>query len=92
MVPGDVKAPCLLTDSENCETDKKSTCVNEDDKAYHWWELPQVTFLLRQKFCREKNILSRQAYFLSRQTCICRDKSAKMILVAAPASDKSVSM
>ena len=23
---------------------------------YHWRELPQVTFLLRQKFCRDKDV------------------------------------
>ena len=34
---------------------------------YHWQELPKVSFLSRQKFCRANTCLSRQNY-------VCRDK------------------
>ena len=52
-------------------------------------------YLLRQKFCHSKNILSWQTYFchnksLSQQAYFCCDKTfvvTKMILVAAPAND-----
>ena len=71
--------------------------------VYYWQELPQVSFLSRQKrllwrqnyVCCDKSfvttniILSRQAYFFSRQkTCFVKSFVAtKMILVAAPAND-----
>ena len=32
---------------------------------YHWRELPQLSFLSRQKFCRDKHVLSRQKYFVA---------------------------
>ena len=47
---------------------------------YHWRELPQVSFLLRQKFCCDKHNLSRQKYACWNKTFvvtkvanICRD-------------------
>ena len=65
----------------------------------------QNKYLLGQRFCHNKimfvvtKVLSRQAYFccdkrcvLSWQTCVCHDKTfvtTKMILVAAPTSDRS---
>ena len=36
---------------------------------YHWWELPQVLFLLRQKFCCDKHV------FVATKHVFCRDKS-----------------
>ena len=41
---------------------------------YHWWELPQVSFLLQQKFCHDKHIFCHDesmlvmTKLLSRQT------------------------
>ena len=60
--------------------------------AYHWLELPQVSFLSRQT-----RLLSRQKYacrdktFVATKDVFCHDKhvfvATKMILVAAPAND-----
>ena len=65
-------------------------------------ELPEVSFLSRQKICRDKHV------FFATKHVFCRDKSTlvatklfslktrvcfvatKMILVAAPANDKEV--
>ena len=52
---------------------------------YHWRELPQVTFLSRQKVCCNKHTfvatklcllrqISVMTKVLSPQTCVCRDK------------------
>ena len=59
---------------------------------YHWGELPQVPFLSRQKFCRDKHVfvatkhvfvprkyLSRQAYFCRDKKRVCRDKSKLVV-------------
>ena len=50
---------------------------------YHWRELPQISFLLRQKFSRDKYVFVATKYvfcccffvFLSRQKYACRDKT-----------------
>ena len=52
--------------------------------SYHWRELPQVSFLSRQKtntcllrqkyFCRDKRIFVLRNIILSRQAYFCRDK------------------
>ena len=41
---------------------------------YHGRELPQVSFLSRQKFCLDKHMFV-ATKVLSRQTRVCRDKS-----------------
>ena len=60
--------------------------------VYHWRKLPQVSFLSRQtRVCRDKSMLE-ATKLLSRQN-VCHNKylfvAIKMILVAAPANDKS---
>ena len=42
---------------------------------HHWRELPQVSFLSRQKFCRNKHAFVETNMCLSRQNNICRDKT-----------------
>ena len=39
-------------------------------QSYHWWELPQVSFLWRQKFCGDKHV------FLTTKTCLSRQKTS----------------
>ena len=54
---------------------------------YHWWELPQVSLLSRQKFCHDKHVFCRNKHvfchdknmlvatkLLSQQNCVCHDK------------------
>ena len=41
---------------------------------YHWRELPQVSFLSRQKFCCRDKIMFVATKPLLRQTRVCRDK------------------
>ena len=64
----------------------------EEDSAavfYHWRELPQVSFLSRQMFCRDKHA------FVATKDVFCRNKhvfvvtfvAVKIILVAAPTND-----
>ena len=53
---------------------KPSPCATntvhiEVDGSYHWLELPQVSFLSRQKFCRHKHV------FVTTKHIFCRDKS-----------------
>jgi len=60
-------------------------------QKFHWQELPQVSFLLRQtRVCRDKTFVV-ISLLLSRQTCVCRGKhsfvATKIILVSAPAND-----
>ena len=48
--------------------------------SYHWRELPQVSFLSRQTFCRDKHVRQNMSFIstkicLSRQTYFCGDKS-----------------
>ena len=40
-----------------------------DDLPYHWWELPQVSFLLQQKFCHDKPV------FVATKHVFCHGKS-----------------
>ena len=42
---------------------------------YHWRELPQVSFLSRQTFCRDKHTFVTTRHVLSRQTRVCRNKN-----------------
>ena len=43
---------------------------------YHWWELPQASFLSRQKFCvcRNKHVCRDKTRLLLRQKYACHDK------------------
>ena len=75
----------LLT-TANCPSAKRAILPEKLQLIYHWRQLPQVPFLSRPRFCRDKTCL------LSRQTRVCRDKTfvvTKMVLVAAPANDTS---
>ena len=44
-------------------------------RKYHWRELPQVSFLSRQKFCRRTRVCRDKTRLLSRQKYACRDKT-----------------
>ena len=58
---------------ENHQQDVTSVrCASTLADVYHWWELPQVSFLSRQtRVCRDKTRL------LSRQKYACRDKHVR---------------
>ena len=49
-------------------------CAVVQATGYHWPELPQVSFLLRQTFGHPKNVFVATDTCLSRQTLVCRDK------------------
>ena len=58
-----------------------------EDVVYHWHELPQVSFLLRQKFCCEKDNTCVRSYH---KYYFCRNKTfvaTKIILVVAPTNE-----
>ena len=42
---------------------------------YHWWELPQVSFLSHQKLCRDKDFFVATKHVFCREKSVCRDKS-----------------
>ena len=47
-----------------------------DARLYRWLELPQVSFLSRQIFCRNKHVFVETKHvFLSGQKYACRDKT-----------------
>ena len=61
-------------------------------EVYHWQELPQVRFLLRQKFCCDKHMFVMTNTCLLRQIHVCHDKkivATKMIIVAVPANNRT---
>ena len=41
---------------------------------YHWQELPQVSFLLRQKFCHNKHmfVATKNTSFVTTKACLLR--------------------
>ena len=49
--------------------------LSADAVIYHWRERLQVSFLSRQKFCRDKGMLVATKVCLSRQKYACRDKT-----------------
>ena len=91
---------------KNCEfrhfVQQRSDIGECNGRKHYWRELPQVSFLSRQKICRDNHV------FFATKHVFCRDKSmlvatklfsrktrvcfvaTKMILGAAPASDKEV--
>ena len=64
------------------------TSVHDTVNIYHWRELPQVSFLSRQKFCHQKtHLLSWQKYacrnkHVFTESNICRDKSFITIILS----------
>ena len=54
--------------------DTLSTQCSPKPVYCHWRELPQVSFLSRQKFCHDKHIFCQNSC-LSWQTCVCCDKT-----------------
>ena len=102
--PGDVclssdqcvhNAVCTATLDGSKECEFSVVCVwgGGGRVVYHWRELPEVSFLLRQtRFCRDRTrVLSRQKYacgdkYLSRETRVCCDKGfvATSILLLRP--------
>ena len=66
------------------------TITNTRAHEYRWRELPQVRFLSRQTFGRDKHIFVATNMCLSRQkTCLSRQDFVvtRIVLVAAPAND-----
>ena len=58
---------------------QKPTTARTQPEGYHWSELPQVSFLSKQKFCRGKHVFIQKNMFvamkvLSRQAYFCRDQ------------------
>ena len=43
--------------------------------CYHWQELPQVSFLSQQKFCRNKRV------FVATKHVLCRNKSMLVMTI-----------
>ena len=68
--------------------------------AYHWWELPQVSFLSWKSFVMTKHVFCRDKSHDKHTSVVtkdvdCHDKTfiaMKMILVAAPTNDTYLTM
>ena len=51
--------------------------------VYHWRELPQVSVLSRQRFCRAKGFVAPNMYlsFVASKVCLSRQKVCREILI-----------
>ena len=85
---GGVNYDSLIMVSSRLKWHQKSLVISD-----HWQELPQVSFLSRQKFCHDKHT------FVMTKVMFCRNKhmfvvtntfvTTKIILVAAPTNDST---